>query len=114
MPVGPRFGTDGIRGTANRDLTPELVLALGRAAARHFSSESVIIGRDTRRSGPMLSGALAAGIAAEGVHVLDAGVIPTPGLAYIASCAGVPAAMISASHNPYRDNGIKLLSSLGA
>jgi len=111
--VAPRFGTDGIRGTANRDLTPELVLALGRAAARHLSSGSILIGRDTRRSGPMLAGALAAGFAAEGIDVVDVGVIPTPGLAFLASSRVVPAAMISASHNPYRDNGIKLLSSTG-
>jgi phosphoglucosamine mutase len=112
--VAPRFGTDGIRGTANGDLTAELVLALGRAAARHLSSRSVLIGRDTRRSGPMLAGALAAGFAAEGIDVIDVGVIPTPGLAFVASCQGIPAAMISASHNPYRDNGIKLLSPAGS
>jgi phosphoglucosamine mutase len=112
--VAPRFGTDGIRGTANRDLTPELVLALGRAAARHLGAPSILVGRDTRRSGPMLTGALAAGIAAEGVDVVDVGVIPTPGVAYVASCLGVPAAMISASHNPFPDNGIKLLSLGGA
>jgi phosphoglucosamine mutase len=112
--VAPRFGTDGIRGTANQDLTPELVLALGRAAARHLPGGSILIGRDTRRSGPMLGGALAAGFAAEGTDVVDVGVIPTPGLAYLAARRGVPAAMISASHNPYRDNGIKLLSPAGS
>ena len=107
--MAPRFGTDGIRGTANRDLTPELVIALGRAAGRHLSASSILLGRDTRRSGPMLASALAAGLSAEGIDVVDAGVIPTPGLAYLAAARGVPAAMISASHNPFRDNGIKLL-----
>ena len=112
--MAPRFGTDGIRGTANWDLTPELVLALGHAAARHLSSHSILLGRDTRLSGPMLAGALAAGLSAEGIDVIDLGVIPTPGLAFIAARRGVPAAMISASHNPYRDNGIKLLSAMGS
>jgi phosphoglucosamine mutase len=112
--VAPRFGTDGIRGTANRDLTPELVLALGRAAARHLPGRSILIGRDTRRSGPMLAAALAAGFSAEGIDVVDVGVIPTPGLAYLAARRAMPAAMISASHNPFRDNGIKLLSPAGS
>jgi phosphoglucosamine mutase len=96
------------------DLTPELVLLLGRAAARHLSSGAMLLGRDTRQSGTMLAAALAAGCGAEGIDVIDVSVIPTPGLAYLAARAGVPAAMISASHNPYRDNGIKLLSANGS
>jgi len=111
--MAPRFGTDGIRGVAGADLSPELALALGRAAARLVPGSPFLLGRDTRRSGTMLQAALAAGIAAEGVDVLDAGVIPTPGLAWLAADRGVPAAMVSASHNPFEDNGIKLLGAGG-
>jgi phosphoglucosamine mutase len=111
--MAPRFGTDGIRGVAGADLTPELALALGRAAARIVSGSPFLLGRDTRRSGTMIQSALAAGLAAEGVDVVDAGVIPTPGLAWLAADRGVPAAMVSASHNPFGDNGIKLLGAGG-
>ncbi|MDA8040710.1 MAG: phosphoglucosamine mutase [Actinomycetota bacterium] len=103
------FGTDGLRGVANRELTPEIAVALGRAAARHLGGSPYLLGRDTRRSGPMLQAALAAGLASEGLDVLDVGVLPTPGLAWLAGARQVPAAMISASHNPFADNGIKLL-----
>ncbi len=108
-----RFGTDGIRGVANAELTPELALALGRAAARRLQGREFLVGRDTRRSGPMLQGALSAGLASEGARVVDVGVLPTPGLAWLAAARGVPGAMISASHNPFPDNGIKLLSPTG-
>ena len=111
--MAPRFGTDGIRGVAGVDLTPELALALGRAAARIVSGSPFLLGRDTRQSGTMIQSALAAGIAAEGTDVVDVGVIPTPGLAWLATARGVPAAMVSASHNPYGDNGIKLLGAGG-
>ena len=105
-----RFGTDGVRGVANLDLTPELVLALGRAAARVLPGESFLVGRDTRISGPMLLAALSAGITAEGVDVLDLGVLPTAGVAWVGRERDVPGAMISASHNPFADNGIKLFA----
>jgi len=108
-----RFGTDGVRGVANVDLTAELALALGRATARVLGTERFVIGRDTRRSGPLLQAAFAAGLATEGVHVADAGVVPTPALAWLARSRGVPAAVISASHNPFDDNGIKLFSAAG-
>lgn len=103
------FGTDGIRGVANLDLTPELALRLGRAAVRVLGGGSrVVVGRDTRRSGPMLESALVAGLLAEGAQVLLAGVIPTPAVAFLTeeldSAAGV---VVSASHNRYTDNGIK-------
>ena len=111
--MAPRFGTDGMRGVAGADLTPELALALGRAAARIVSGSPFFLGRDTRQSGTMIQSALAAGIAAEGVDVVDVGVIPTPGLAWLAADRGVPAAMVSASHNPFGDNGIKLLGAGG-
>lgn len=102
------FGTDGIRGVANAQLRPEIALALGRAAARHLGSSAFLVGRDTRHSGPMLLSALSAGIASEGFDVIDVGIIPTPGLAWLGAARNLPVAMVSASHNPYRDNGIKL------
>ena len=103
-----KFGTDGVRGVANRELTPELALTLGRAAARVLGGRRWLIGRDTRRSGPLLAAALAAGLASEGVEVIDLGVLPTPGVAHLSAVDGVAAAMISASHNAFGDNGIKL------
>jgi phosphoglucosamine mutase len=105
-----KFGTDGVRGVANRELTPELALTLGRAAARVIGGRRWVIGRDTRRSGPLLGAALAAGLASEGVEVVDLGVLPTPGVAHVSAADGVGAAMISASHNPFADNGIKLFA----
>lgn len=105
------FGTDGIRGVANRELTPELVTALGRAIAHVLGTDvPFVVGRDTRRSGPMLESALIAGICSEGAEVELAGVVPTPAVAHLAKVRGAPAAMISASHNPYEDNGIKLFA----
>lgn len=108
-----RFGTDGLRGQANAELTPEVAVAVGRAACRVLGFERVVVGRDTRRSGTMLEAALSAGLASEGATVLSVGVLPTPGLAYLADAWGVPAAVVSASHNPYADNGIKLFSARG-
>jgi phosphoglucosamine mutase len=103
-----KFGTDGVRGVAGRDLGPELVTALGRAAARSLGTDRpFVVARDTRRSGPMLEAALVAGICAEGGSAELLGVLPTPGLAGASVDAGAPGAMISASHNPYPDNGIK-------
>ncbi|MGO9342655.1 MAG: phosphoglucosamine mutase [Acidimicrobiales bacterium] len=111
--MAARFGTDGIRGVANAELSPELVLALGRAAARVLPAESFLIGRDTRRSGPMLQAALASGMASEGADVVDLGVLPTPGVAWLSDRRSVPAAVVSASHNPFSDNGVKLLAAGG-
>jgi phosphoglucosamine mutase len=106
-----RFGTDGIRGVANRELTPELVTALGRSAARVLGAgQPFVVGRDTRRSGPLLEAALVAGLCSEGADVVRVGVLPTPGVAHIAELLDAPAAVISASHNPYPDNGIKLFA----
>ncbi len=111
MPL--RFGTDGVRGIANVELPPELVLALGRAVARSIASPAFLIGRDTRRSGPLLQAALSAGLASEGADVVDVGVLPTPALAWLAGERDLPAAVISASHNPFPDNGIKLFAAGG-
>ena len=105
-----KFGTDGVRGVANLEVSPELALGLGRAAARVMGRGTWLVGRDTRRSGPMLAAALAAGLASEGASVEDLGVVPTPGVAYLSALDGRAAAMISASHNPFGDNGIKLFT----
>ena len=107
MPL--EFGTDGVRGLANAELTPELVLALGRSAARVFGGP-FLVGRDTRRSGPLLQAAFSAGAASEGADVVDLGVLPTPGVAFASAERGASGAVISASHNPYPDNGVKLFA----
>jgi phosphoglucosamine mutase len=104
------FGTDGVRGVAGELLTAELALSLGRAAGRIAAADApqVLIVRDTRESGEMLEAALAAGIAASGGHALLGGVLPTPGASLLVRRFGLDlAAVVSASHNPYRDNGIK-------
>jgi len=108
-----RFGTDGIRGVANSQLTPELALAVGRAAARVLGGPTITVGRDPRVSGPMLEAAFVAGVCSEGVSVELLGVVPTPAVAFRSQQAGVPAAMISASHNPFADNGLKLFAAGG-
>jgi phosphoglucosamine mutase len=106
-----KFGTDGVRGVANDELTPELVLALGRAAARVFGTDQpFLVGRDTRVSGPLLQDALTAGLASEGAAVVDLGVIPTPGVAFLAASQQQLGAVISASHNPFQDNGVKFFA----
>lgn len=114
------FGTDGIRGTANEfPITPELAMQVGRAIARilpagEAGTHRVVIGRDTRISGPMLESALAAGLMSEGAEVHLAGPLPTPAVAYLtqelACDAGI---MLTASHNPFEDNGIKIFGSNG-
>ena len=110
------FGTDGVRGEAGTFLTAELTTALGRAATASLDAPrpQVLIVRDTRESGPMLESALAAGIAAAGGDALLAGVLPTPAAAILVRRLGLDmAAVVSASHNPYRDNGIKFFSAAG-
>jgi phosphoglucosamine mutase len=107
------FGTDGVRGVANEDLKPEDALRLGLAAARLFGGP-ILIGRDTRLSGEMLSFSLAAGAASGGARVIDLGILPTPGVAALAPRLEAAAAgVVSASHNPYPDNGIKFFSGEG-
>jgi phosphoglucosamine mutase len=110
------FGTDGVRGEAGTFLDAELATSLGRAAVASLEAErpQVLIVRDTRESGPMLEAALAAGIAAGGGDALLAGVLPTPAAAILVKRLGVDlAAVVSASHNPYRDNGIKFFDHRG-
>ncbi|MEK0306969.1 phosphoglucosamine mutase [Bifidobacterium favimelis] len=113
------FGTDGVRGLANRDLTARLALDLGDAAVRVLGQGSqgdkgrrrALVGRDTRVSGDFLASALAAGMSAGGFDVIDAGIIPTPGIAYLTGVLNVEmGAVISASHNPMPDNGIKFFA----
>jgi phosphoglucosamine mutase len=104
------FGTDGVRGPVGEQLTAELALALGRAGVERSAPEraQVLIVRDTRESGPMLAAALAAGVTAAGGDALDAGVLPTPAASVLVRRLGLDlAAVISASHNPWHDNGIK-------
>ncbi len=112
--MGRLFGTDGVRGVANRELTAELALALGSASARRLGTTSAgrrvaVIGRDPRASGEMLEAAVVAGITSEGVDALRVGVLPTPAVAYLTSAYDAEfGVMISASHNPMPDNGIKI------
>lgn len=110
------FGTDGIRGVANVDLKPSLAFALGRATAYRLAGPDgrLVLGRDTRRSGDMFTAALAAGATSMGADVHLAGVLPTPALAFLAADAGFAAGiMVSASHNPAEDNGLKVLDARG-
>jgi len=113
------FGTDGIRGVANCDpMTAEMALRLGRAVARRFRHPEragrIVIGKDTRLSGYMLESALQAGIVSAGADVMLVGPLPTPGIAFITwSMRADAGVVISASHNPYQDNGIKLFASDG-
>lgn len=110
--MGKYFGTDGVRGVANSELTPELAFKLGRFGGFVLTKDKdrpkVLIGRDTRVSGHMLEGALVAGLLSIGAEVMRLGVISTPGVSYLTKALGAEAGvMISASHNPVADNGIK-------
>jgi phosphoglucosamine mutase len=112
------FGTDGVRGVANQELTSELALKLGRAGAyalcQNMPRGHLVIGRDTRVSGDMLEAALVAGICSVGVSVLKVGVVPTPAVAYLCQTLGAMGGIvISASHNPVIDNGIKFFDARG-
>lgn len=116
--MGRLFGTDGVRGIANKELTPELAFKLGKAGAyvlkRENSKPIVVIGKDTRISGDMLESALTAGILAVGGNVIKAGVIPTPAVAYLTKhCKADAGIVISASHNTFEYNGIKFFNGDG-
>ena len=114
--MGRLFGTDGVRGVANVDLTPELAFRLGRAASHVLTSSNgrFLMGRDTRRSGPLLEAALTAAICSTGANVLRGGILPTPAVAYLTRQIGADAGVvISASHNPVEDNGIKFFAQDG-
>ncbi len=114
------FGTDGVRGKAGSVLTAELAMKLGQAAGHVFLEENggktgvVIVGRDTRISGQMLECALTAGLTSVGIQVISAGVVPTPAVAFLVrKFKALAGAVISASHNPFEDNGIKFFSASG-
>ncbi len=109
------FGTDGVRGVAGSDLTAELALSIGQAAGSYLRGGPVLVGRDTRRSGAMLSSALQAGFHSVGIDTIDVGVLPTGGISHLTSTsAATLGVVVSASHNPAEDNGIKLLSARGS
>jgi phosphoglucosamine mutase len=118
--MGRLFGTDGVRGRANADLTPEIAMALAAAAARVLAEHDrshpplAVVGRDPRASGEMLEAAVVAGLASAGATVDRVGVLPTPGVAYLVADLGADlGVMLSASHNPMPDNGIKLFAAGG-
>ena len=115
--MGKLFGTDGVRGIANKELSPELAYKIGRAGAFVLSkgkSGTIVIGRDTRKSGDMLEAALISGIMSVGLDVISVGIVPTPAVAYLTrkynALSGV---VISASHNPVEYNGIKFFNEYG-
>src|SRR5258705_4554698 len=118
--MGRLFGTDGVRGLANADLSPELAMSVAIAAA-HVLAEAdrshaplAVVGRDPRASGEMLEAAVVAGLASAGATVIRIGVLPTPGVAYLTAEANADlGVVISASHNPMPDNGIKLFAGGG-
>ncbi|MCL2360624.1 MAG: phosphoglucosamine mutase [Defluviitaleaceae bacterium] len=116
--MGKYFGTDGVRGVANSELTPELAMKLGKAGAyvltKTSSTPKILVAVDSRRSGDMLAAALSAGLCSVGTNVCLAGIVPTPAVAYLVRHYGFDAGvMISASHNPMADNGIKFFNHLG-
>ena len=115
--MGKLFGTDGIRGIVGEDLTHELAMKVGEAAAYVLGGKkeiTVLVGRDTRISGQMLASALSAGLMSQGAKVIDLGVVPTPAVSYLVKKYGATmGAMISASHNPSEYNGIKLFNNEG-
>lgn len=108
------FGTDGVRGVALEELTADDVRDLARAVARVLAPSSVVVGRDTRESGPLLEQALVDGFAAEGIAVGLMGVAPTPSVAFAAERTGAVGIAVTASHNPWTDNGIKVFAAGGA
>ena len=110
----PIFGTDGVRGEAGSELTAELAMDIGRAAGSYLREGPVLVGQDTRRSGSMLSAALQAGFHTVGIDTVDVGVLPSGGISFLTAHSGATmGAVVSASHNPAADNGIKLLGSRG-
>ena len=117
--MGKLFGTDGIRGVANTyPITAEMAVKVGKAVAHYFKnkgpSNTIVIGKDTRLSGDMLVSAIASGVCAMGVNAIILGTFPTPGVAFLTRKTGSAAGiMISASHNPYEDNGIKVFDQNG-
>ncbi len=109
----PLFGTNGIRGIPNEDLTVEFSMKIGIAAGTYFTNDTVAMGRDTRSTGVMIFNAVSSGIMAAGKNVLDLGILPTPAVQYYCKIHGIPGVVITASHNPPQFNGIKCIASDG-
>lgn len=110
----PIFGTDGVRGVAGSELTADLANEIGHAAGSYLQVGPVLVGQDTRSSGSMLSAALQSGFHSAGIDTIDVGILPSGGISYLTSRSGTTmGAVVSASHNPAEDNGIKLLASKG-
>lgn len=103
-----RFGTDGVRGVALRELSEDFVATLAMVAAEELGFTDVVVGRDTRESGPVLAAAVCRGLVSAGARVVDLGVAPTPAVASVAAATSSAAVVVTASHNPYADNGIKI------
>ena len=103
-----RFGTDGVRGVALRELSEDFVATLAMVATKELSFTDVVVGRDTRESGPALAAAVCRGLEHAGANVIDLGIAPTPTVAAIAAATSAAAVVVTASHNPYADNGIKI------
>jgi phosphoglucosamine mutase len=108
-----RFGTDGVRGVALREITPSAVQYFARAAARALRCSRVVVGHDPRESSPVLAHAVAEGFRVEGVAVDFVGMAPTPAIAFLAQHSGAAAAVVTASHNPFTDNGLKFFRAGG-
>ena len=112
--MGKYFGTDGVRGKANVELSADMAFKIGLALGERYSKQRICVGMDTRLSSSMLKSALSAGVCACGADIYDCGVVPTPTIAYITSHEDfVIGVMISASHNPFYDNGIKIFNHKG-
>lgn len=112
--MGKYFGTDGVRGKANVELSADMAFKIGLALGERYSKQRICVGMDTRLSSSMLKSALSAGVCACGAEIYDCGVVPTPTIAYITSHEDfVIGVMISASHNPFYDNGIKIFNHKG-
>ncbi|MEM0157348.1 MAG: phosphoglucosamine mutase [Thermoplasmataceae archaeon] len=109
----PLFGTNGIRGEPNADLTPDMALQVGKSIGTYFQSTTIAMGRDTRDTGPMIFNAVSSGIMSAGKDILDLGVLPTPAIQYYCKINKIPGVVITASHNPPRFNGIKCIAADG-
>ena len=109
----PLFGTNGIRGEPNADLTPDFAMQIGKSIGTYFKGGTIAMGRDTRDTGPMIFNAVSSGIMSSGKEILDLGILPTPAIQYYCKINRIPGVVITASHNPPRFNGIKCIAADG-
>ena len=109
----PLFGTNGIRGEPNADLTPDFAMQIGKSIGTYFKDGTIAMGRDTRDTGPMIFNAVSSGIMSAGKEILDLGILPTPAIQYYCKINRIPGVVITASHNPPRFNGIKCIAADG-